>query len=392
MAAPCPVCASPESELIYQLDRVPVTCASVFNSAAEARGVPTGTVRLVCCHQCGFLYNNQFDQAVADVGARYESDQGASAHFGAYARELALRWVEDYGLRRATVIEVGCGQGEFLGHLLDQGVGAAVGFDPLANTTRPLRHGVKLVASRFEAGGEDIDAAALVCRHTLEHVADVMPFMAAIHRWCARSADRVVLFEVPATERILSEVAFWDIYYEHCNYFTANTLRDVFERAGFDVQRLELTYGEQYLVVEARATQQLVGGKSAVDPAGALAAARVFGGAARARVDRCRARLRAMATERGLPVIWQGASKTVGLLTAIGEPTPALFAVDASPSRHDQYLPGSGLGIRAPAVLATTRPRDVILMNPVYVSEVRAELDALTPHTQLTTINQLFAT
>ena len=32
--------------------------------------------------------------------------------------------------------------------------------------------------------------------------------------------DTVVLFELPDVERVLREVAFWDVYYEHCSYFT----------------------------------------------------------------------------------------------------------------------------------------------------------------------------
>jgi len=393
VAAACPACRAPESEPIYELSKAPVTCASVFDTAADARAVPTGDVRLVCCRRCGLLYNAQFDPAAAEVGARYESDQGASPHFGAYARELAESWIERYGLRGKTIIEVGSGQGEFMAQLVDRGVGRAIGFDPLANPARSTNPRIELIAQRFPDDDVDVEAAALVSRHTLEHVADVAGFMAAIQRWCARDAGRVVLVEVPATERILGERAFWDVYYEHCNYFTARTLRGVFERAGFAVQRLDLTYGDQYLVIEATVPQTPSRDQPATsDPDSALRDALAFGAEARARVQRCTARLRQLGEQHGLPVIWQGASKTVGLLTAVGEPSPAAFAVDLSPARHDRYLPGSGLMVRAPAALAIARPHDVVLMNPVYETEVLAEIQKLSPGTRLTSINRLFAT
>jgi len=37
-------------------------------------------------------------------------------------------------------------------------------------------------------------------------------------------ADALVLFEIPDVRRVLEEGAFWDIYYEHCSYFTLGSL------------------------------------------------------------------------------------------------------------------------------------------------------------------------
>jgi hypothetical protein len=200
----------------------------------------------------------------------------------------------------------------------------------------------------------------------------------------------VLLFEVPATERIVDERAFWDVYYEHCNYFTAPTLRLAFERAGFTVQRLDRLYGGQYLIAEAILTESRAApAASSVTPA--LDAAREFGAAVRLMVERSNARLRRLAADGGPIVLWQGAAKTVGFLTALHSTEAIAFAVDASPARHGRYLPGSGLQVRAPETLRESRPATVVLMNPVYAAEVRAKLDTLTPATRLLTVNELFA-
>ncbi len=68
----------------------------------------------------------------------------------------------------------------------------------------------------------------------------------------------MLLFELPDTTRILDECAFWDIYYEHCSYFTAGSLARLFRQAGFAVDDLYRVYDDQYLVIEARPA----GGKS----------------------------------------------------------------------------------------------------------------------------------
>jgi hypothetical protein len=389
----CAVCGATEWLEVLHIDAAPATCASVFDSAAQARGVPHGTIDLMVCEQCGFLFNACFERELADIGARYESSQSASAHFGAFANSLAESWVTRHQLRGKTVVELGCGHGDFLVAMLAAGVGHAIGFDPLGDPARVADSSggrMQVLPKRFEAHMPAPEGAALICRHTLEHEPDIAGLLGAVRRWCAANPTRVVLFEVPASERILDERAFWDVYYEHCNYFSADTLRLAFERAGFEVQRLDRLYGGQYLIAEATS------GTGAVRPssggaATAVAAAQAFGADVRRMIERCDQRLRRLAAESGPVVLWQGAAKTVGFITMLPSTDVIGYAVDASPARHDRYLPGSGLHVRAPESLRETQPATVVLMNPVYVREVRARLDELTPATRLLTVNDLFA-
>ena len=65
------------------------------------------------------------------------------------------------------------------------------------------------------------------------------------------SPDAVVFFQVPDMKRILQERAFWDVYYEHCSYFTAGSLDRLFTRAGFDVTEVWREYGGQALMIAA---------------------------------------------------------------------------------------------------------------------------------------------
>ncbi len=44
-----------------------------------------------------------------------------------------------------------------------------------------------------------------------------------------------LVFETPDAKRVLKEAAFWDIYYEHCSYFSPGAHARVFRQEGFDV-------------------------------------------------------------------------------------------------------------------------------------------------------------
>lgn len=387
----CPSCGGHAAMPFYSVNETPVTCTSIFDTRLEAMAVPTGRVDLVVCQHCGLIFNAAFDAARAEIGARYESSQAASAHFSAFARSLAKSWVERHALAGHTVLEIGCGQGDFLRLLLGEGVASAVGIDPLAAPeTAPATPGLQLNIGLFDARTPDVSAAAAVCRHTLEHVHQVHEFLLALATWARREPSRVVLFELPATERLITERAFWDVYYEHCNYFTAESLTRAFELAGFEVTQQERVYGDQYLILEGR-IRRADAPVPAAAPSDWAAQCLRFGEDVRATVDRCDRRLEDMAAQGGPIVLWQGAAKTVGFLAGLERRGLVHSAVDLSPQRQGRFLPGSGLPVHAPAELQHIAPKHVILMNPVYVDEVQAMLGGLGVHTTLLTVNDLCA-
>lgn len=387
----CPVCGGHQSTAVYRVEAAPVTCGSIFATPEEAKAVACGTIELHVCDSCGFVFNRTFDPALARIGAKYESSQAASAHFSAYARSLAFDWVKRLGLTGKTVLEIGCGRGEFLFELLRVGAGKAIGLDPLVGRPRiaaEVEDRLQLIAAAFDDDQIDIEADAVVCRHTLEHIWDVDGFLQLLARWARRNPDRVVLFEVPASERIFSECAFWDIYYEHCSYFTRASLSYAFAHAGFDVQSVVLAYDDQYLLLEARAAKSRAIAAAPRDVAAVRNSALVFGDRARHAIEQARRSMRALA-QQGRLVIWQGAAKTVGFLTAIADPTSAVCAIDVNPQRHDMYLPGLGLEVTSPDKLKVLKPRNVVLMNPVYYAEVKSSLLATGSDARLFTVNQV---
>jgi hypothetical protein len=86
---------------------------------------------------------------------------------------------------------------------------------------------------------------------TLEHIGQTHRFLETV-RSVANRKDSVVFFQVPNVDRILKEGAFWDVYYEHCSYFSAASLKHLFTRTGFAVQRIWTGYDDQYLMIVTR--------------------------------------------------------------------------------------------------------------------------------------------
>jgi hypothetical protein len=181
---------------------------------------------------------------------------------------------------------------------------------------------------------------------------------------------------VPDVGRILEEGAFWDVYYEHCSYFSVTSLKHLFIGADFTVQRIWTGYDGQYLMIVTSPADH--GTDVTVRDADGVAAIIRMSGSFAAAAARSRAawlsRLRNWAAAGQRTVLWGSGSKAVAFLTTLGVHNEVEHVVDINPYRVGKYLPGTGQRIVAPAFLRDYRPDNVVIMNPVYRDEVGREL------------------
>ncbi|HET7325935.1 MAG TPA: class I SAM-dependent methyltransferase [Nocardioidaceae bacterium] len=386
----CPACAGVDTEVFYRRDGVPVHSCLLLDDAGEARDFPRGDLRLAICHTCGFVFNEAYDSARSRYSPDYEETQAYSAHFQGFLTELAARWVDRYGLRGGRVVEIGCGKAEFLVELVEHGVSEGIALDPGVHPERipaHVRDRITVVQGFFPQDLADLDADAVVCRHTLEHIGPVGEFMREIRRAIGERTDTVVLFELPDTLRVLREAAFWDLYYEHCSYFTLGSLARLFRRTGFEVLDLSMAYDDQYLLIEARPITDA----DAVEPhpyeddlGSTQQAVRSFQDAESALVRRWSEEVEAVSARGGRTAIWGSGSKGVAFLAALGDRSAAVgCAVDINPHKHGRFMAGTAHPIVAPAHLQQYAPELVVAMNPVYVDEIQRDLDDLGVSTNL---------
>jgi hypothetical protein len=67
----------------------------------------------------------------------------------------------------------------------------------------------------------------------------------------------------------------------------------------------------------------------------------------------------------------------VTFLNTVPGASELLQVVDLNPRKHGKHVAGTGQRIIAPQDLRLDPPDRVVVLNPLYVSEVRAELDRL---------------
>lgn len=383
----CPACGAKGLMEFHTQHQIPTNSCPLLDDYAEAAGFSRGELRLGLCDQCGFITNMDFEFK-AEYSARYEETQGFSAKFVEFGKDLARRWVDKFDLAGKTVLEIGCGKGEFLVWMVEAGAAKGIGIDPGVHPERidPALDGkLEWIADFYDERFSHLNADAVVCRHTLEHISPVGDFMRLVRRSIGDRLDTVVLFELPDVARVLEEVGFWDVYYEHCSYFSAGSLARLFRSTGFDVLNVELDYDDQYLLIETRPSASPVGGGEPGPLEDDME--RLMKGAAHyemgfeAIVDHWSEKLSAVKAAGGTSVIWGGGSKGVSFTTTltnlVGAGDLIDCAIDINPHKDGKYLAGTGHQVHLPTHLVELQPALVVAMNPVYVGEIQAELDRL---------------
>jgi SAM-dependent methyltransferase len=390
LTASCPACGSAAPRPAYACASVPVHSCLLVADQDSALAFPRGDLDIAFCPDCGFLFNRAFDLARNAYSPDYEETQAFSPLFREFIAGLSARWVDRYGLAGKTIVEIGCGKGEFLTEMIRAGAGRGVGVDPGVRPERipgDVRDRTTWVRGFFPGDYPVLDADAVVCRHTLEHIAPVGDWLRAVRAAIGERAP-VVLFELPDVLRVLEEGAFWDVYYEHCSYFSAGSLIRLFRSAGFEVLDTWRAYDDQYLILEARPARPAwpvplaapAGPPLALedDLAALGAAVRRFSAAAETAVSHWRRRVREVADAGGRCVIWGSGSKGVAFLAALGADAAAVAAaVDINPFKHGRHMAGTGHRIVAPKELLDIKPDLVVAMNAAYVDEIGRDLREL---------------
>lgn len=338
---------------LYRASGLPVLQNRTFADAASARASTSADVVLVQDPHSGLVFNAAFDPRKLVYDSDYQNEQAHSGHFKAHLEAVEQIIARHFGSK--SLIEVGCGKGYFLEQLRSKGFNI-VGIDPAYEGDNP--HVIKAPFTP-EAG---LSAEAVVLRHVLEHIPDPQAFL---HTIAQANGGGLIYIEVPCLDWILEHRAWFDVFYEHVNYFRIDDFRRLFGA----VHEVGHLFGGQYLYVVAdlgSLRSNLPAPDSQVQVPGdfqhsierALSIAKVSPGQALG--------------------IWGAASKGVIyslFLQRAGVTVDQI--VDINPAKQGRYLPLSGLRVSSPqeALQALPEGAHLFVMNSNYLDEIRRMTD-----------------
>lgn len=332
-------------KLLYEQTDYPIFQNRMYDSAQEGRDCVKGNIRLVEDESTGLVYNAAFNPAVMNYDGNYQNEQGVSANFRLHLNAVAD--IVERHLGQRHLVEVGCGKGFFLELLLARGVDIT-GFDETYEGSNP-----RVRRQYYEPGVID-HAEGLVLRHVLEHIHDPYGFLELMRD--ANGGSGRIYIEVPCFDWICDHRAWFDIFYEHVNYFRPADFRRMFGEI-VDCGRL---FGGQYLYVVA----ELSSLRAPIhDPANPVRFPADF------------------MHQIGTPIpansrsaVWGGASKgVIFTLLKARSGYVADIVIDINPAKQGKFLAATGIQVQSPAQALPQLPvgSTIFVMNSNYLDEIK---------------------
>jgi trans-aconitate methyltransferase len=386
----CPSCNSPDISIFYILKNVPVHSVLLMPSRQAALNYRRGDITLGLCHCCGFIANFSFEPGLLEYSSRCEETQACSQMFTAFHQRLANYLIDRFDLHNKDIIEIGCGKGEFLTLLCQLGDNRGVGFDPayvkgrqqIAPTTQ-----ITFIEDFFSEKYSDYHADLICCKMTLEHIHQTSAFMRTLRDSIGDRHQTIVFFQVPEVLRILRQIAFWDIYYEHCSYFSRCSLTALCQQAGFDVIETWNDYEGQYLMAAAKPANGRGPHETDDNIEQIKRYVDFFASNYNCRLETWKQYLDKIHRSKEKVVLWGSGSKAVAFLTTLNVRSQIKYVVDINPYRWGTFIAGSGQEIVPPEFLQRYKPDTVIVVNPIYQQEIRKSLTSMGLKASLTTLH-----
>lgn len=338
---------------------------TVPNCPVSAEGEQSfGLMSLRRNERLDFVENGEFDPSIAVYDDNYQNSQAHSPKFQNHMRSV-LELLKTHLPEGSKLVEVGCGKGDFLELAVADGHFNAYGYDATyeGNSSR--------IEKRYLTGEDRIEADLVVLRHVLEHIQKPHDFLQLLRKIFGNA---LVYVEVPSLDWILANQAFFDITYEHVNYFSKTALSWLFDD---DVRAKGGLFEEQYQYVLAplTAVSTQFGEVYRTDAWEALEFSSLF--------PNLTSRIEAIASSVGPSTrifIWGAATKgcmfLLHYLNHGASREQIAFAVDINPAKSGKLLPGSLVPIHSPETFfSAVSNQDLLLIsNPNYAAEIRQQL------------------
>ena len=373
MLVRCGCCQSQDDKaIIYSKKDCPAVNNVVYDTREEAVNCAVGDIELKHCGKCGFVFNSSYRSELVNYNDNYRNARSISP---AYSRHLDdIVDISSRGIGgEKKILEIGCGDGEFLKRLCSKTSARGVGYDRAYHGAGRYDEKTSFVKEYFDPKLCAQKFDIVILRHVLEHIAEPYSFLKTICDAGILQSGGDIWIEVPDLEWILEKQAFYDVTYEHCNYFSKQSLGTLLPSLGFDVVGMKNVFGGQYILLEAIYSPEVIGKEKTTRSI--LSASSITN-----KLYETKNKYSELVEDSENICVWGASGKGVIFLSELsGELLGKVkYVIDIDTEKQGRFLPLCGKRISGPAVLKNESGGvSVLVMNGVYEREIADMLDEL---------------
>ena len=364
----CPICNSNNLFDFVNRKEIPVHQNLVYTTLKSAKNATTGDMIFSVCEICGFIFNRAFEHEKLEYGDNYENSQLHSNIFNQHVSDIINNLINIGDIKNSKIMEIGCGNGQFLIKLmkgLDKS-NTGYGFDPsYKKKSSILENNIVFSKKYFLSDSIDFISDIVISRHVIEHIPEPIPFLQEIRKNIEKNSR--VFTETPRIDWILKNHVFWDFTYEHCSFFSFNSITTAFEISGFKVIIKKAIFGEQYMWIECKKVDQ---GKISKNGKEIVKLTKEYLKAEKNIIKLWLEKISKL-QKNGKIALWGAGGKGTTFANLL-DPKNIIFdcIIDINPKKWNKFIPGSGHIIINPKEIEEKKIKSIIIMNPNYTNEV----------------------
>lgn len=363
----CPNCESKNTYSVYRVDSVSTYQNVLLPSLKEALEVPKGIIDLNFCTNCTFLYNVAFNENLVGYGPSYENDQTCSEFFNSHVECMVEKLIHDCKIDNHKILEIGCGNGYFLRKILDKiHKNIGVGFDKSLKSDIKVDNGVTLYGKYYDENDvENFDV--VVSRHVVEHILVNKNLLRLLNK---KNPNARFFIETPSLEWIIENNVFFDIFYEHCSYFSGYSFCKLAEKCDLSIINFERVFNDQYMWIECVSKKN-----KSIDIERSLSLEKINKFFRKKEfIEENIRNIMISARKKGSVFIWGAGAKGLTFANILDSTRQYIDClVDINPKKQDMYCAGTGHIIKSPDCIKNNNFKTIFIMNKNYMSEIVKE-------------------
>jgi len=310
-------------------------------------------LNLFQCSSCGLV---QLSEKPVSYYKEVIRASSFSSEMKRFRSEQFVSWVDKYNLKGKSILEVGCGRGEYLSIFKQTEVSLAHGIEYSKESVSSCINSEISVTKGF-FGDENFVLPkqkydGFICLNFIEHWPNPNKVLAHLKK--NLSEDAIGIVEVPNFDMILKQGLYSEFISDHLLYFTKDTLIFMLNYNGFEVIECSVIWHDYILSAVVRK---------------------------RKRIDLSLLKSRKLNVETELNsfidkfekkevAIWGAGHQSLAVMSLAKLENKIRYVVDSAPFKQGKYTPATHFPIVAPIELVNNPVKAVIIIAASYSNEV----------------------
>ena len=338
------------------------TILTINNAPPSAQGFSSTKIKkdniklkIYQCHNCGVVQ-------VSNKPVNYYKETIRSAGFSKdmlkYRKNQFKNFVKKYKLQNKRIIEIGCGNGDYLS-VLKKFCKKTYGIEYSKKNVQLCKK-LNLKVSKGYICDKNINLKknqfnGFICMSFMEHAPDINKFLRSINKILKDESFGII--EVPNFNMILKKKLYTEFIRDHIYYFTKETLEKVLNLNGFEVLKCEEIWDKYILSAFVKKTKktkkiQKLNLKSSLK----------F-------INSDFKKFKKL-TKKAKIAIWGAGHQALTVVSQTKMSQNIKYIIDSSIYKQNKFTPGDKLKVISPQMINKEKIHGIIIMAAGYSDEI----------------------